>query len=98
MPHKRTSSRRSTQKSQHTSRGLVPKSDAGSAKRDSGMPGGGAGRRDVVEPIPDNIRVDPYITEGNPGYEESGSSEMRPIEQLAAGGAKVTPQDKSRKS
>jgi hypothetical protein len=67
------------------------------SKRDSGLPGGGAGRRDVVEPIPDNIHVDPYITEGSPGYEESGSSEMRPVERLAPGQPKAVAQSHSKR-
>jgi hypothetical protein len=63
--------------------------DPNTSKRDSGLPGGGAGRRDVVEPIPDNIRrVDPNIVEGQPGYEESGDSEIIPRERLSSGGTK----------
>jgi hypothetical protein len=98
MPHKTPSSRRSTEKNKQTGRRCAPTSDADAAQRDSGLPRGGAGRRDVVEPIPGGIRVDPYITEGNPGYEESGGSETRPIERRASGGAKAMPQGKSRKS
>jgi hypothetical protein len=56
------------------------------AKRDSGLPEGGAGRRDVVEPIPDNVRrVDPNIVEGQPGYDESGNSEIMRPERFASG-------------
>jgi universal stress protein A len=32
---------------------------------------------DVVGVLPEEIRVDPNITEGHPGYEESGNSEIR---------------------
>jgi hypothetical protein len=28
--------------------------------------------------MPEGIRIDPDITEGHPGYEESGSSEITP--------------------
>jgi hypothetical protein len=44
---------------------------------ESGRPedGGGEGRQDVVGHVPDDIRIDPDITEGHPGYEESGDSE-----------------------
>ena len=53
---------------------------------DSGRPetGSGEGRRDVAGHIPDNIRVDPDITEGHPGYEESGDSEIIPSQQPSA--------------
>ncbi len=48
--------------------------------QDSGRPetGSGEGRRDVTGVMPDNIRVDPNITEGHPGYQESGDSEIIP--------------------
>jgi hypothetical protein len=48
------------------------------AAPDSGKPGGGKGRKDVTGVTPDNIRVDPDITEGHPGYQESGDSEIIP--------------------
>ena len=50
---------------------------------DDGRPesGSGKGRRDVTGIMPDNIRVDPNITEGHPGYEESGESELTPPQQ-----------------
>ena len=46
---------------------------------ESGRPetGGGEGRQDVTGQIPDDIRIDPDITEGHPGYQESGDSELR---------------------
>ena len=49
-------------------------------RSDSGRPedGSGKGRRDVTGVMPDNIRVDPNITEGHPGYQESGESEIIP--------------------
>jgi hypothetical protein len=57
-----------------------PARDAG---KNSGRPetGSGEGRKDVTGILPEGIRVDPYITEGNPGYEESGDSEMLPLRQ-----------------
>lgn len=47
---------------------------------DSGRPetGSGKGRRDVTGIMPDDIHIDPDITEGHPGYEESGDSEISP--------------------
>jgi hypothetical protein len=53
------------------------------SRADSGLPGGGAGRTDVTGKMPDNIRIDPNITEGHPGYEESGESAIRPPEQAS---------------
>lgn len=47
-------------------------------KGDKGLPGGGAGRKDVTGMTPKGIRVDPDLTEGHPGYDESGRSEVRP--------------------
>jgi hypothetical protein len=41
-----------------------------------GQPGGGSGRTDVTSVIRDKIRVDPDTTEGHPGYEETGPSEI----------------------
>ena len=54
---------------------------------DSGRPetGGGKGRRDETGVAPDNIHVDPDITEGHPGYEESGDSEIIPPPGSTAG-------------
>jgi hypothetical protein len=42
----------------------------------SGQPGGGKGRVDVTGLTPEGVHVDPDITEGHPGYEESGDSEI----------------------
>jgi hypothetical protein len=44
----------------------------------SGRPetGGGTGRVEYTGVVPDNVRVDPDITEGHPGYNESGDSEL----------------------
>jgi hypothetical protein len=47
-------------------------------KRDTGRPGAAQGRVDVTGIMPEGIRIDPDITEGHPGYEESGSSEITP--------------------
>jgi hypothetical protein len=56
---------------------------------DSGQPGGGQGRIDVTGVVPEGMRVDPDLTEGHPGYEESGDSEVIPPERLTGGGAKA---------
>jgi cytidylate kinase len=53
---------------------------------DSGQPGGNPGRVDVTGIMPEGICIDPDITEGHPGYEESGDSEIIPAERLAGGG------------
>jgi hypothetical protein len=37
--------------------------------------------------MPQGIRVDPDLTEGHPGYEESGDSEILPTGRLTEGGA-----------
>jgi hypothetical protein len=44
----------------------------------SGQPGDGAGRQDVTGIAPEGIHPDPNITEGHPGYQESGDSEITP--------------------
>lgn len=53
-------------------------------RSDSGDPktGSGEGRKDVTGTMPEGIRVDPNITEGHPGYQESGDSEIIPPERL----------------
>jgi len=56
------------------------------SRADSGKPGGGQGRVDVTGVMPKNIRVDPNLTEGHPGYDESGDSEIIPADQLTKGG------------
>ena len=61
---------------------IPPPSDAPDA--DTGQPGGGKGRIDVTGVLPDDIRVDPNVTEGQPGYEESGDSEIRVKEKETA--------------
>jgi hypothetical protein len=35
--------------------------------------------------MPEGVRVDPDITEGHSGYQESGDSEVIPGDRLAAG-------------
>jgi len=54
---------------------------------DSGRPetGSGEGRRDVTGIVPDDVHVDPNITERHPGYEESGDSEIIPSMPTDAG-------------
>lgn len=37
---------------------------------------------DVVGHAPEGVRIDPDVTEGHPGYEESGDSEIIPTERL----------------
>jgi hypothetical protein len=54
---------------------------------DSGKPGGKPGRVDVTGIMPYGVRIDSDITEGHPGYEESGDSEIIPPERLAGGGS-----------
>lgn len=49
----------------------------GNARFDPGVPGGGAGRADRTGVIRTNVRIDPELTEGHPGYEESGGSGIR---------------------
>jgi hypothetical protein len=60
---------------------------AGEQRRESGQPGGGQGRVDVTGIVPENVRVDPNITEGHPGYQESGDSEIIPPGRPARGEA-----------
>lgn len=38
---------------------------------------------DVTGLVPEDVRIDPYITAGHPGYEESGESQIIPLERLA---------------
>jgi ribose-phosphate pyrophosphokinase len=52
---------------------------------DSGQPRGNPGRVDVTGIMPEGIRIDPDLTEGHPGYEESGGSEIIPLGRLAGG-------------
>ena len=49
-------------------------------RSDQGQPGGGAGRVDIPGKLPSEIRVDPFITEGHSGFDESGLSEISPVE------------------
>ena len=59
----------------------------GAQRSDTGQPGGGQGRVDVTGTMPEGIRVDPDITEGQPGYQESGESEIIPTERVSGGQA-----------
>jgi hypothetical protein len=52
---------------------------------DTSRPGDTPNRIDVTGKVPENIRVDPDITEGHPGYEESGDSEIIPMKRLVEG-------------
>lgn len=42
------------------------------------QPGVSRGAVDVTGVVPEDVHVDPDITEGHPGYEESGGSEIHP--------------------
>ncbi len=42
---------------------------------------------DLTGHPPEDVRVDPDITEGHPGYQESGDSEITPPDRLAKGEA-----------
>jgi hypothetical protein len=48
-----------------------------SGPRESGQPGGGKGRVDVTGVLPVGDRIDPVLTEGHAGYNESGESELQ---------------------
>jgi hypothetical protein len=51
-------------------------------RTESGHPGDGAGRVDIVGKVPSDVRVDPYVTEGHPGYDETAPSEITPVERM----------------
>jgi len=71
------------------SAGVSPASKAlpkGIAQAETGQPGAGQGRIDVTGIVPEDIRIDPDITEGHPGYEESGDSEIIPPQRLTGEG------------
>lgn len=57
----------------------------GTKPADTGQPGGGQGRVDVTGIMPEGVRVDPNLTEGHPGYEESGDSEIIPTGRRSTG-------------
>jgi hypothetical protein len=59
----------------------------GAKPAETGQPGGGRGRVDITGIMPEGIRVDPDLTEGHPGYQESGDSGIIPTERLTKGGA-----------
>jgi hypothetical protein len=48
-------------------------------------PGISPGSVDITGIVPEGIWIDPDLTEGHPGYEESGASEIIPLERLAGG-------------
>ncbi len=54
---------------------------------DAGPFRAGEGRVDVTGIMPEGVHVDPDITEGHPGYQQSGESEIIPNDRLAKGGA-----------
>jgi hypothetical protein len=76
-----------------TAKNEQPQTTGGGGARDSGRPetDSGAGRTDVTGIVPDDVHVDPDITEGHPGYQESGDSEIIPppgsTRQQPAGGS-----------
>jgi hypothetical protein len=53
----------------------------------TGQPHGGDGRVDVTGIMLEGIRIDPNLTEGHPGYEESGDSEIIPAERFVKSAA-----------
>jgi len=50
------------------------------------QPGVSPGDVDITGTVPEGVRIHPDITEGHPGYEESGSSEIIPPESRDGGG------------
>jgi hypothetical protein len=63
----------------------------GAKPAEPSQPGGGRGRVDITGIMPAGIRVDPNLTEGHPGYEESGNSETIPTERFTKGGGTQEP-------
>ena len=61
------------------------KTESSSRSIQAGKTGSGQGRTDVTR-IPKGIGIDPDITEGHPGYEESGSSELDLCKRTAENG------------
>jgi hypothetical protein len=55
----------------------------GTRQTESGRPGGGQGRVDDTGIIPEGIRIDPNLTDGHPGPEQSGDSEIIPTERFS---------------
>jgi hypothetical protein len=49
------------------------------------QPGISPGDVDITGIVPEGVRIDPDITEGHPGYQESGSSEITPSGSRAGG-------------
>lgn len=79
--------RTETKEASKPSRALKPIAvSKGTAAADSGRPGGGQGRTDHTGVIRGEVRVDPYVTEGHPGYDETGPSEISSQERLTGKG------------
>jgi hypothetical protein len=72
---KNQTGRRRTRSSSHEPAKLM-------GRTESGQPGDGAGRVDIVGKVPSDIRVDSELTEGHPGYDETGPSEIIPVERM----------------
>lgn len=72
----------------------LPAPAVSAARANSGAPGGGQGRVDLTGTMPE-VHVDPDITEGHPGYAESGSSEMK-VANAGNGGENMAQRNKSR--
>jgi hypothetical protein len=78
-PKKSTTKRKplkSVKKPDAVKRSRAAKSRAGSAL--TYQPGISPGSVDVTGIVPEGVHVEPYITEGHSGYEESGTSELHP--------------------
>jgi hypothetical protein len=82
-----------TSRSKPTKRGAAnhtaprPALTQGTRRTAPGEPGSGQGRVDVIGIIPEAIRIDPDLTEGHPGYERSGDSEIIPTERFSESAA-----------
>jgi nitroreductase len=71
-----------------TSRGKKPKAPPTVLLDDvprsaNGQPVGGQGRVDLTGIMPGGVRIDPFLTEGHAGYDESGQSEIIPPVEVA---------------
>ena len=57
-----------------------PKHDPNSGRPETGS---GEGRVERTGIAPEDVHVDPNLTEGHPGYQESGDSEIIPDKELS---------------
>jgi hypothetical protein len=89
-PRRRMAPRKRSDSPQKRPRGGEEKDGTAARAELPYQPGISPGDVDITGIVPEGVRIEPEITEGHQGYEESGSSDIIPPGSWAGGGREPT--------